>query len=194
MSEINTAVERLKQARDILANKIAEKVNEGGDDFAEDFTAGGYRGSEADELMELGERFYKLTYLIAAMPVEREPFVPASDVAGQFYNPNLGEPYSPPRPDSTWDEFVRLCGLRDLSAASDQLRGLLRIDLGLAMRATAHFGASLKVDHDGTISRLKHFTDQPCLTANGTLKLLYELFNIQGDTAVSVCQRLKADR
>lgn len=184
MSEINKAVAKLKQARDILSERIAAEVNED-PEFVENFTATGYRGASADELMELGERLYKLGFLIAAMPVE-----PSVVACGGSYGE---EPItvSASYTKVTWYDFVQLVTERELSEPADMLASLLTIDRGLALRCTAHFAGRLKEDEPATLGQLSRLTNHTIGSTTVALDILRDLFNLQGTLAVTVYQRFK---
>lgn len=183
MSEINKAVAKLKRARDVLADKIAAEVN-GDEDFVENFTATGYRGATADELMELGERFYKLGFLIQAMPFEH------ATVSNQSsFNDEPILVGAAPQP--SWHEFVVAVNRRELSEPADMLVSLLRIDRGLSLRCTAHFAGRLRDDYDATLGQLGRFTNHTIGSTTVALDILRDLFNLQGSLAVTVYQRFK---
>jgi len=185
VSEINKAVAKLKQARDILAERIAAEVNED-PEFVENFTATGYRGAAADELMELGERLYKLGFLIQAMPVE--PSVMACNQGGYSDEPIM---VSAAHTDASWHEFINLVNQRELSAPADMLVSLLCIDRGLSLRCTAHFAARLKEDPESTIGQLGRLTNRTIGSTTVALDILRDLFNLQGNLAVTIYQRFK---
>ncbi len=208
MSEINQAVARLKVARDVLSDKIAVLVNNYDGDFADDFSATDWRGEFAEELVDLGERLYRLNHLINNMPVEAEPVnqcnhrraaqahdpswdgiaehIQRADTEAEFYNRNLGTSFG----EASWEGFVAQIDRRNIRGAVDHLGCLLGVNLGTANRCTNFFAQQMFRDRDRAIGLLNSLTAQLRATTSGSLNLLRELFDIHGNTAVMVYQKL----
>ena len=188
MPDRNQVIKLLTKAREAVADRIAEMVNDA-DDFVEDFTQ---PFSAFDELLELGERLTKLTYMISHMPANSRPVDAVFDGESDPWSQEIVGIYAPPavQPGS-WDRFVNECDNRSLLGATGELVSLLRIDHIMAQRCVAHFAAKLVADRNDTVGKLNSLTAQLRINTSGTLNLLRELFNIQGQMAINVYNRLR---
>lgn len=192
----NDAIKKLIEAREALANQIAERVNNA-DDFVEDFCAGGYRGFSADELLEMGDRLVKLNYMIAAMPRESvEDSIPVDTIpvssisVDAFYNASLGEAWVP----ANWDAFLEEVTSQRMDDAARTLGVLLTLDVILAKRCVIHFARILSEDYIGTMDKVKKLqvsARESMSPSKITVDLLKELFNLPDNLATHAGRRLK---
>lgn len=187
MPDRNQAIQLLTAAREAVADRIADIVTEA-DDFVSDFTQP--FSSHADELLELGERLTKLSYMISHMPSNARPN-DAYFAEVEPYNVSMAMTYEPAQQPASWDRFVEECDSRSLANATRELVALLRIDHIMAQRCVAHFAAKLVADRDETVGKLNSLTAQLRINTSGTLNLLRELFNLHGQMAINVYNRLR---
>lgn len=188
----NEALQKLAKIRINLANELAELVNSNNDLEAE-FNSG--YSATTEELLELGDKIVKLGFILMHMPQDEQPQptreLPSVGMSQVVAGATM-EPYYQPEEQPSWDRFIHYVKARQLNPSAGELSRLLRIDVQTAMRCVAHFAALLERDYNGTIGTLNSLGAQLKINTNGSLNLLRELFNLQGDIAVHVYERLKA--
>jgi len=178
----NEALQKLTQTRINLSNELAELINSQ-DDLTGEFSSEYSKVSE--EVLELGDKIVKIGFILMHMPQDDQPKQPSQ------HDVSVGDMRAALEPPS-WDKFVDYVRARQLNPSAAELSRLLRVDVQTAMRCVAHFASLLERDFNETIGKLNSLGAQLKINTNGSLNLLRELFNLQGDTAVSVYERLKA--
>lgn len=178
MTEREQAIETLKKARDLLADKITETVN-ADPDFAE--ALADEWSDAAEKVLELGERMRRLVQVIDYLPLPRpQPDFVQSDTLSCFA---VG---SAP----TWEDFLEEVELRNLPTAASLLASLTELDLQIARRATDVFVAQVNLDPT-YMDKARSLRAQLACNTTGSLNLIRELFGIGGDVAVRAYNSLK---
>ena len=192
----NEALQKLAQTRINLSNELAELINSQ-DDLTGEFSSEYSKVSE--EVLELGDKIVKIGFILTHMPQDDQPKQqpqqpsqhPTWDNLMHQHDVSVGDMRAALEPPS-WDKFVDYVRAPQLNPSAAELSRLLRVDVQTAMRCVAHFASLLERDFNETIGKLNSLGAQLKINTNGSLNLLRELFNLQGDTAVSVYERLKA--
>jgi hypothetical protein len=172
MSDRNQALSLLKIARDGLAGRITELVNEHGVSFT-DAIGGDYMGPECEAVLELGERLFRLNQVISSMPPEPTPDVRVQDNGPTF----VITPVFPQLP--TWEDYLKQVIENDTAQAARTLATLANIDMTLARRATNVFAAQYFMCDD-IAAKAGSLRAQLRAGEAGSMNLIRELFGIDG--------------
>ena len=211
------AIALLKEARDILAHRLTERVLSSGEELLEDAMGRTY-SSEIDEVYEqLGLRLNHLNVMLSGLPVLEEP-AEAAPITPQVLPPALelkpcteagifqadttavvtadsirasGAVNALPAP-VTFEHFARQVTSDDLEAAGRSLAVLFAIDEERGRRCARTFHEQLARSPEviSKAMRLRHELQSGSF--NSALLLLWECFGLQGLESLLVLQTLQA--
>lgn len=202
MNDRSRAIDVLKRARDLLAERLTERVLESRDDILADAMGLAYQ-SEIDAVYEqVGARLNHVSAMLGSLPPENEPpeEQPAAEAAkdAAFSGPAV---LPAPRPISSYlatreSVSLRTFGLQaqsgDLGGAGASLAALFNISPERGERCAEHFFSQLR--ENPTImtkaQELRHELAKG--NFNESLALLWECFGLQGVESIGVIQALRS--
>jgi hypothetical protein len=212
MNTRSKAIKILQQARDLLADRLTERICDSRDQILEDASGLVYL-SEIESLYEqLGGRLAHVNAMLANLPPadeapahdEPQPAPAFSDVTTAYAasidaGPAVG-PLALPAPEvhlpalppmATFPAFVEQIEDGDLEAAGRSLAELFAVDSARGRRCAEVFAAHAAADPSfvDAAARLRAALEQGDM--NGALTLLHEGFGLQGLESLGVLQTLR---
>lgn len=216
-SDRQQAVTLLTKARNILAERLTDRVLELGDELLDDARGHSYAGEIENLYDQLGLRLNQVNTMLAGLPGEVTP----DPVTDSGHNSIIVQANNPPEIHNSWDseatpethdeeqrnpyvaqgsvepefrfqDFAFHVLNRDLVAASRVLSVLFGLLPDRAMQCTVRFRDQLDKD-PGTISRARQLRDEIEHGAtNDALLLLWECFGLQGTESLAVMMALQS--
>jgi len=191
MDQRDYALSILKQARDLLSDRLIESIAESADGILEDAEGCSYMG-EIEVIQEkIGGRLNQINMLIANFPVggqaDQEPTPVAQVAPAPTSAPVAAEVPGPEK----FALFSQQIAANDLESAGETLADLLEVDQTTGIRCATSFRERLRADpttiQKAMLLRNKLMTGKN----NDSLMILWECFRLQGLQAVEVLQTLK---
>ena len=192
MNKRKYALSILKQARDLLTERMIESIVESADGILEDAEGYSYM-DEIDAIQDkIGGRLSSINSMIANFPPESpsDPQESTQNETRQASALNQTKVDSP-KPEK-FALFAEQISGNDLDAAGQTLAGLLNVDYTTGLRCATAFKDRLAEDpsiiHKTMLLRTKLATGKN----NDSLMILWDCFRLQGVQAIEVMQTLKA--
>ncbi len=218
MNPRSEAINILQQARDLLAERLTERIRDAHEQILEDAEGHSYL-SEIEQIYEqMGGRLAHLNAMLSNLPPAEEPQTVETtthaaspvftDVAAASFPSTIDatppfpvdEPLALPAPDqrtvtlatpATFQGFALQIHASDLDAAGRSLAELFAVDATRGRRCADVFSAQLAVNPDLFGKAMKLRSDLESGNVNGALMLLWECFGLQGLESLGVLQTLK---
>lgn len=209
MNDRARAVQILEQARDILLNRLTERVLEAEEEILDDARGHTYAG-EIDSLHDqLGMRINHVNAILAAIPRPEEG-PPANIVGGAAFEPEQATSviagYLPvptadsratvietaPEPACALQCFVDRVATDDLDAAARALAALLDTSESRARACVETFHSRLLAEPtfiDKAVELRRHVEGG---SVNAALALLRECFDLRGEESLAALRSLRA--
>jgi hypothetical protein len=210
MNDRARALAILKQAREILLQRLTERVLENEEEILDDARGESYMG-EIDSLYEqIGTPLVHLNQLLAAVPADENAHSvhdsPAAHAAAHSYAeivppawPEVPAPRVSVSPDVVSDEppisfqtFAAQMQVSDLAGAGASLAYLFDLPLERARRCADHFYQKMHEDADFLLKAMQLRRELASGGYNGALMLLFQCFGLSGIESIAVYQTLKA--
>lgn len=219
MNPRSEAIQILQQARDLLSERLTQRIRESKDEIIEDADGQSYL-SEIEQIYDqLGSRLAHVNAMLSNLPPVEEPPAaepaPAApvftDVAAATYSatvdappplPPMEEPLALPSPapeqrtmtlaaPATFQGFALQIQSGDIEAAGRSLAELFAVDAARGRRCAEVFHAQLEVHPDLFGKAMKLRSDLEGGNVNSAVMLLWECFGLQGLESLGVLQTLK---
>jgi hypothetical protein len=218
MNPRSEAIHILQQARDLLADRLTDRVREAREQILDDAEGNSYL-SEIEQIYEqMGGRLAHLNAMLSNLPPMDEPQTVETsthaaapvftDVAAANYASTidatppipLEEPLALPAPEqrtitlaapATFQGFALQVHAGDVEGAGRSLAELFAVDASRGRRCAEVFHAQLSVNPDLFGKAMKLRSDLEGGNVNGALMLLWECFGLQGLESLGVLQTLK---
>ena len=215
------AIALLKEARDILAHRLTERILENGDELLEDAMGRTY-SSEIDGIYEqIGLRLSHINLMLSSLPPKDDepapcttaatelpvalewmpldqPGVYQADTSAELMTHVAAEPRRAalevtalPAPVSM-EQFALHIGGDDLAAAGRSLAVLFAVDEERGRRCAATFHEQLHASPETLTKALRLRHELQCGSANNALALLRDCFGLQGLESIRVLQTLQS--
>ncbi|HTN73612.1 MAG TPA: hypothetical protein VL096_00125 [Pirellulaceae bacterium] len=219
MNDRARALAILKQAREILARRLTERVLDSAEELLDDARGESYM-SEIESLFEqVGTPLAHLNQIIGALPPEEDETPPAThaqhptphsyaevvppawpDVPG-LPAPRSGTLMEVPAVESVAHEapaevsfqtFAVQIQAGDVEGAGQALAVLFDISRERAMQCAQHFHQQMLADNDFLLKAMQLRRELQSGGYNGALMLLFQCFGLSGMESIGVFQVLKA--
>lgn len=213
MNDRVRALAILKQAREILLQRLTERVLENEEEILDDARGESYMG-EIDSLYEqIGTPLVHLNQLLAAVPTDEDAQgmhdSPTAHAAAHSYAeivppawpevPALPAPRGSIATDVGTDEpvisfqtFAAQMQVDDLAGAGASLAYLFDLPAERARRCADHFYQQMHEDADFLLKAMQLRRELASGGYNGALMLLFQCFGLSGIESIAVYQVLKA--
>lgn len=208
MNDRAQAIELLKQARDILAARLTERVLESAEEILADAQGESYLSEIESIHDEVGVRLVHISQMISNLPAIQEP---ADDQFSAAYgdepadvrndSPEPRSPLALPAPSSTvatqppvaasFRAFAMAIQLNDVDGAGRQLAGLFSIAPARARECAVVFLKQLRRDPDFLAKARQLRQELATGSNNGAIMLLHECFGLQAMESIGVVQTLR---
>lgn len=201
MNDRNRAIDVLKRARDLLAERLTERILESRDDLLADAMGLAYQ-SEIDAVYEqVGARLNHVSAMLGSLPPEDEPKDEQAAGTQTGESAVTGPPALPaPRPIAgylaarepiSFRTFGRQVQSGDIGGAGASLAILFDLSPERGQRCAEHFFTRLR--HEPTVMMKAQGLRQELATNNfnASLTLLWECFGLQGMESIAVIQALR---
>jgi hypothetical protein len=218
MQDRARAIGLLQQARDILVERLTERLLEGRDAILEDALGMSY-SSEIDAIQEqIGQRLNHVNLMLnnlpavdEAPPPRAEDVVPLAPAPVLGYEPSMPEPaptaapvqsapapsvifvgaHGEPMPSPDLHDFLRFVFAGDLDRAAVVLVPLLDVPLERARQCADRFRDQVR-ERPQLLQRAMELRQELAAgSINGTLILLWECFGLQGLESIAALQSLR---
>lgn len=206
MNERARALAILKQARDLLTDRLTARIVDARDAILED-AAGVTYTSELEAIYDqVGARLVHVNALLANLPPSDEPIEDATHPQ-QLLTMAPGDPVfvastaaphldtieaSSTESPASFQSFVQEIVANDVDQAGATLAGLLELDPTRAARCAARFHERLTQEPDFLTKAMQLRHALRAGTVNDVLLMLWECFGLQGLEAVGVYQTLQS--
>ena len=207
MNDRARAIEILKYARDMIAERLTERIIDARDDIAEDARGLSYMGEIESVYEQLGGRLAHLNQMLVNLPPDRtqpdaskaSPSEAAEQPTALLNSPaaDPSEPASgatgdgPPEQAATFQMFFVQIQSADLEGAALSLAQLLQIDQSQGRRCAETFLQQMTSDPDFVQHLLKLRRRMLEGNTNESLLLLSKCFGLYGLELVSALQSLR---
>ena len=196
MTDRERARRILTQCRDVLVQRLVERVVESDSDLLDDARGESYSAEIEAVQEQIGSRLQTVNQLLGALPLD-EPSVYTTDSAyDTMPMPEAVPMMPPPEPEGLADEpasiqaFVRFI----LSDDMDEAGSLLELLLGLTRergRQSAEFFAHQLRTQPGFLSRAMGLrTELSSGASHGAIQLLHDCFGLDGLESAIAWRRL----
>lgn len=198
MDDHAIAMSILCHAREILANRMIERILDAEDQILEDAQGDSYM-NEIETLQEsVGERLNSVNIMLANLSV----IEPLDEMAFDLENPIIflgsialdeevdesGRTESP----ANFALFTEQIAADDVEGAGQTLAELLEVDLKLAQRCATSFRDRLNEDPTTIEKAMRLRVELMAGNHNDSLMILWDCFRLQGRLAFNVLQTLKS--
>ncbi len=214
MNSRSDAIKILQQARDLLADRLTERVIEARDEILEDASGLTYL-SEIETLYEqLGGRLAHINAMLSNLPPVEEPAPveeprPApvySDLATAYATsidaaPLPSEPLALPAPElrlpalppmASFQAFAEQIDDGDLEGAGRSIAEIFAVDAERGRRCAEAFAAHIAAHPEAMAKASRLRGDIERGDMNSALMLLHECFGLQGLESLGVLQTLRS--
>jgi len=201
MTQRKQAIETLCRARDMLADRLTERIVELQDELLEEAVGLAPHGRISALHEELGMPLAHVTNMISNLPAE--PDLTDEEFSGRPPKeadspllPALPPPKKPisalllPAPDLSLDIFTLQVRNGNFAAAARTLEALFGLESQRAMQCALEF-ASRCQDSPELISKALRLDEHAAGATNRALRLLWECFGLDGYELVGVAKRLQ---
>lgn len=206
MNERAQALAILKQARDLLSDRLTARIVESRDAILED-AAGVTYTSELEAIYDqVGGRLVHVNALLANLPAHDEPADDDATRPHQLLTLSPGDPVfvastaavhpvenleaATPEPSHSFQSFVQQIVANDVQEAGQTLAGLLELAPDRAALCAARFHQRLTQEPDFLTKAMQLRQALRGGSVNDALLMLWECFGLQGFEAVGVYQSL----
>lgn len=184
------AMSILVRAREILAERLAERVIDDADQLVDDAHGNSYMDEIGTLYESVGGKLNNVNSMIAGLPTAGTSESTESDAALAV---EFGETQQTQDPaPATFALFARQISENDLAAAGQSLSQLLGVDRELADRCAAAFHERLQQDPTTIEKAIRLRNEMAQGNNNASLLILFECFGLQGLQAVDVLDKLRA--
>ena len=198
MDDHAIAMSILCHAREILANRMIERILDAENQILEDAQGDSYM-NEIETLQEgVGERLNSVNVMLANLSV----IEPLDEMAFDLENPIIflgsialdeevdesGRTESP----ANFALFAEQIAADDVEGAGQTLAELLEVDLKLAQRCATSFRDRLNEDPTTIEKAMRLRVELMAGNHNDSLMILWDCFRLQGRLAFNVLQTLKS--
>jgi hypothetical protein len=213
MNDRARALAILKQAREILMQRLTDRVLDNEEEILNDARGESYMG-EIDALYDqVGTPLVHLNQILSSLPVEEDvqvhethtPQHSAAHSYAEIVPPAWPEVPALPAPRSSsgvetaedtiapisFQTFAAQIQAGDISGAGGSLAYLFDIPLLRAARCAEHFHIQLREDPDFLVKAMQLRRELASGGYNGAIMLLYQCFGLTGVEAIGVYQVLK---
>jgi hypothetical protein len=202
MNDRSRAIDILKRARDLLAERLTERILDSRDDILADAMGLAYQ-SEIDAVYEqVGARLNHISAMLGSLPPENEPpeEQPTAETGkdAAFSGPTA---LPAPRPIAGYlstrePVSFRTFGLQvqsgDLGGAGSSLAALFNISPERGERCAQHFFSRLR-ENPAVMMKAQELRHELAKgNFNESLALLWECFGLQGVESIGVIQALRS--
>jgi hypothetical protein len=202
----------LKQAREILANRLTEQVLDDAEAILDDARGNSYMG-EIDALYDqIGTPLAHLNQIISALPFDDEAATPethAQHATAHSYaeivppawpdvpalpapRPAAGDLVPDPPAEASFQTFAGHMQAGDVEQAGNVLAVLFDIPLERAYRCAQHFRQQMLDDPEFLIHAMQLRRELQTGGYNAALMLLYQCFGLSGIESIGVFHVLKS--
>lgn len=205
MNERTRALAILKQARDLLTDRLTSRILESRESILED-AAGVTYTSELEAIYDqVGARLVHVNALLANLPPSDEPAFDDATRPQQLLTMAPGDPVfvastslphpdhidaAPVEPPASFQSFVQEIVENKVEQAGVTLAGLLELEPDRAARCAARFHQRLTQEPDFLTKAMQLRQALRGGSVNDVLLMLWECFGLQGFEAVGVYQTL----
>ena len=208
MKDRKRAISILKQARDVLAERVTQRVLAAQAEIMDDAHGNTYLGEIEALYDELGSRLQNVNLLLANLSAgEEKSAAPASNdkshndessndktafssVVADMTSQAPSEP-SEADPEVTFADFGRQIAQGDVAAAGQSLSLLFDVDEERGRRCAERFYEQLQKSPEIMTKAMQLRQELATGSFNGAMMLLWECFGLQGPESLSVAQTLK---
>lgn len=219
MNDRARALAILKEAREILAKRLTERVLDNAEELLDDARGDSYMGEIETLYEQVGTPLAHLNQIISALPPEDEP-TPAPETHAQHASahsyaeivppawpevPALPAPRGgttsetmetlsvvEPPAEITFQTFATKIQAGDVEGAGHALAYLFDINVERAMQCAQHFNQHMQADPEFLLKAMQLRRELAGGGYNGALMLLYQCFGLSGIESIGVFQVLKA--
>jgi hypothetical protein len=198
MNDRARAISILRQARDILACRLTERIIAVEEELLEDAHGLTYSGEIDNVYDQIALRLSHVNSMLSNLPVEEEPARPALTYKPAVESAETSDLLTAHHEATvmpttvTFELFARQVLCDDLEWAGRSLAVLFGVDEALGRRCAFAFHARLAGSPElmTRLAQLRRELQEGGI--NGPLKLLAECFGLEGMESVSVLQTLRA--
>ena len=200
MNERNQAIDILKRARDLLAERLTEQVLASRDEILEDAMGMSYESEINAIYDQMGARLNHLSAMIGSLPPEPE----ATEDKTNQTKANNEEPgpkalpapkpiagYLAPREPISFRTFAYQVNSGDVKGAGTSLSILFGLEPQRGQRCAETFFQKLKKDPNVMLKAQQLRQELTNGNFNASLVLLWECFGLQGVESIGVIQALR---
>ena len=207
MNDRARAIEILKYARDMIAERLTERIIDARNDIAEDAMGLSYMGEIESVYEQLGGRLAHLNQMLVNLPPDRTepdtskaPPIAVAERPTALLNSPAADPSEPdtrtpadgpPEQAATFQMFFVQIQSADLECAARSLAQLLQIDRSRGRRCAETFLQQLTSDPDFVQHLLKLRRRMREGDTNESLLLLSKCFGLFGLELVAALQSLR---
>lgn len=218
MNDRARAIAILKQARDILARRLTERVLDNAEELLDDARGDSYMGEIETLYEQVGTPLAHVNQIIGALPAEEEeakapethaqhatahsyaeivppawPEVPALPAPrGATAVETLESITEEPPTEISFQTFAVRIQAGDVEGAGHALAYLFDIAPERAMQCAQHFFQQMQSDPEFLLRAMQLRRELASGGYNGALMLLYQCFGLSGIESIGVFQVLKA--
>jgi hypothetical protein len=207
MNERARALAILKQARDLLTDRLTARIVESRDAILEDAAGLSYTSELEAIYDQVGARLVHVNALLANLPSSDEPAMPDATRPQQLLTMAPGDPVfvastspphielteaAPPDAPASFQSFVQQIVAGEVDAAGATLAGLLELEQSRAARCAQRFHERLTQEPDFLTKAMQLRHALRSGSVNDVLMMLWECFGLQGVEAVSAYQTLQS--
>lgn len=217
MNDRARALAILKEAREILARRLTERVLENAEELLDDARGDSYMGEIESLYEQIGTPLAHVNQILGAMPPEDvEPVAPqthAQHSSAHSYAeivppawpdvPALPAPRGgtasetleviaeEPPAEISFQTFATRIQAGDVEGAGHALAFLFDIPTERAMQCAQHFNQQMQTDPEFLLKAMQLRRELASGAYNGALMLLYQCFGLSGIESIGVFQVLK---
>lgn len=207
MSDRTRAIEVLKRARDLLAERLTERVLDSRDEILADAMGMSYL-SEIETIYEqIGSRLHHVNLMLSNLPPEKQTQdeTPKAHADEETRPPTLPFPSLPaPRPVAgllpvpvaveplTFKAFVLHVQAGDIARAGVTLAELFNVDLQRGTECAQLFQERSRVNPEIIFKVIRLRNELLSGRTNRLLMLLWECFGLQGSESIDVMHTLRS--
>ncbi|MDZ4782174.1 MAG: hypothetical protein SGJ19_18155 [Planctomycetia bacterium] len=207
MNERARALAILKQARDLLTDRLTSRIVESHEAILEDAAGMSYTSELEAIYDQVGARLVHVNALLANLPASDESSLQDATRPQQLLTMSPGDPVfvastasphldladaAPVEAPASFQSFVQQVVAGEVDAAGATLAGLLELEQSRAARCAQRFHERLTQEPDFLTKAMQLRHALRSGSANDVLMMLWECFGLQGVEAVGVYQTLQS--
>ena len=174
----------LVRTRDILAERLTDRVLEDEQDILDDASGADYMDDISRLYESVGNKLGQVNLMIANLPVEKEPVQKS-----QTFKPPMAAGANSDAP-KTFAMFGQQVASNQIESAAETLSELLAIGPEQALRSASHFGQKLRTDPQTIQKTMQLRAEIYAGNTNKCIMILSECFDVDGPEALQVVQHL----